>query len=134
MCCWVHSQTSAMKRCRCSRLLASHPALHAACSKCSSAAAPDTQVCGPAGHNAGACLYVSGVPGTGKTATVRQVVAELRGRVREGDLPNFTFVDINSLRLASPKHVYTHLHEVRVLGESSCCWHIQWWASPDGPS
>ena len=57
---------------------------------------------------------MSGVPGTGKTATVRQVVAELRERVREGDLPNFTFVEINSLRLASPKHVYTHLHEVRV--------------------
>ena len=90
-------------------------------------------MCGPAGHDAGSCLYVSGVPGTGKTATVRQVVAELRGRVREGDLPNFTFVEINSLRLASPKHVYTHLHEVRVHGDSTCLWQFQRWALPAGP-
>lgn len=76
---------------------------------------------------------MSGVPGTGKTATVRQVVAELRGRVREGDLPKFAFVEINSLRLASPKHVYTHLHEVRVPGDSSCRWQFQRRAIPVGP-
>ena len=29
----------------------------------------------------GACIYISGVPGTGKTATVREVVRTLNGRV-----------------------------------------------------
>lgn len=32
-------------------------------------------------EGAGACIYISGVPGTGKTATVREVVRTLNGRV-----------------------------------------------------
>jgi len=35
----------------------------------------------------GACIYISGVPGTGKTATVREVVRTLNGRVEAEVLP-----------------------------------------------
>lgn len=31
----------------------------------------------------GACIYISGVPGTGKTATVREVISALQERVDE---------------------------------------------------
>ena len=34
-------------------------------------------------------MYVSGVPGTGKTATMREVVRSLREAVQAGDLPEF---------------------------------------------
>ena len=34
-------------------------------------------------------MYVSGVPGTGKTATMREVVRSLQEAVQTGDLPEF---------------------------------------------
>ena len=36
----------------------------------------------------GACIYISGVPGTGKTATVREVITSLRERAA-ADVPIF---------------------------------------------
>ncbi len=60
----------------------------------------------------GKCLYVSGVPGTGKTASVLEVMKGLRRAVEADDLSNFQFVELNSLRLPSPSHIYTHLFEV----------------------
>jgi len=67
----------------------------------------------PAGKEClGKCLYVSGVPGTGKTASVLEVMRGMRGQIDAGELPHFQFVELNSLRLPSPQHVYTHLYEV----------------------
>ncbi|KAK9830101.1 hypothetical protein WJX72_009780 [[Myrmecia] bisecta] len=59
----------------------------------------------------GRCLYVSGVPGTGKTATVLEVMRKLKRKVSAKELAPFQFVEINSLRLPSPQHAYTHLYE-----------------------
>ncbi|KAL3142669.1 hypothetical protein ABBQ38_002975 [Trebouxia sp. C0009 RCD-2024] len=64
-----------------------------------------------AGSSGGRCLYVSGVPGTGKTATVLETMRKLRRKSEAGQLPAFQFVEINSLRLPSPQHAYTHLYE-----------------------
>lgn len=60
----------------------------------------------------GPCLYVFGVPGTGKTATVREVMRGLRARADAGKLPGFRFVEVNALRLPSPHHVYVQLYRV----------------------
>lgn len=60
----------------------------------------------------GQCLYVAGVPGTGKTATVQEVMRQLRGRMDRGDLPPFRYVEINALRLPSPQHAYVQLYRV----------------------
>jgi len=57
------------------------------------------------------CLYISGVPGTGKTATAMEVLRSAKRRMNSGDLPAFTLVALNGLRLASPAHLYTELHE-----------------------
>ena len=65
-----------------------------------------------AGSSGGRCLYVSGVPGTGKTATVLETMRSLRRKAEAGQLAPFQFVEINSLRLPSPQHAYTHLYEV----------------------
>jgi origin recognition complex subunit 1 len=34
-------------------------------------------------------MYISGVPGTGKTATVQEVVRSLREAVAQRDIPDF---------------------------------------------
>ena len=68
-----------------------------------------------AGNSGGRCLYVSGVPGTGKTATVLEVVRSLRRKAEAGQLPAFQFVELNSLRLPSPQHAYSHLYEVTIV-------------------
>ena len=40
-------------------------------------------------------LYISGVPGTGKTATVMEVIRTLKEHASEGELPDFDFIEIN---------------------------------------
>lgn len=67
----------------------------------------------------GQCLYVAGVPGTGKTATVHEVVRQLQQRTGDGELPAFRFVEINALRLSSPQHAYVHLYLVSCPPPSS---------------
>ncbi|KAE8234287.1 hypothetical protein CF326_g665 [Tilletia indica] len=57
----------------------------------------------------GQCIYVSGVPGTGKTATVRSVVRELTTRADAGRIDQFNFVEINGMKLGDPAQVYTML-------------------------
>ena len=54
---------------------------------------------------AGGCIYISGVPGTGKTATVKEVVRCLQAEVMDGELDDFTFVEINGMRLTEPSQV-----------------------------
>jgi hypothetical protein len=47
-------------------------------------------------------LYICGMPGTGKTATVLSCINSLRTEVENNTLPDFTFIEINCLRLKSP--------------------------------
>ena len=58
-------------------------------------------------------MYISGVPGTGKTATVREVSQYLRQTCDEGALPAFKFVEINGMRLTEPHRVYVSILKVR---------------------
>jgi Cdc6-like AAA superfamily ATPase len=57
-------------------------------------------------------LYISGMPGTGKTATVLATVNELRKEASEAgarDIPEFNFIEINCLRLQTPAAAYSVL-------------------------
>ena len=54
-------------------------------------------------------VYISGMPGTGKTATVLATINELRDEAVKGLLPAFNFVEINCLRLQSPAQAYAAL-------------------------
>lgn len=59
----------------------------------------------------GACIYISGTPGTGKTATVREVVSRLDDAVRADELDEFIFVEINGMKITDPQQSYCLLWE-----------------------
>lgn len=57
----------------------------------------------------GQTLYVSGLPGSGKTVTVSRVVRDLQVQVDEGYLPSFVYVEVNAMKLTTPYHIYSIL-------------------------
>ena len=59
----------------------------------------------------GSCIYISGTPGTGKTATVREVVAQLNALVAADELDDFIFVEINGMKVTDPHQSYSLLWE-----------------------
>ncbi|XP_024926245.1 origin of replication complex subunit 1-like isoform X2 [Ziziphus jujuba] len=59
----------------------------------------------------GRCLYIHGVPGTGKTMTVLSVMRNLRSEVDAGSIRPYCFVEINGLKLASPETIYRVIYE-----------------------
>ena len=62
----------------------------------------------------GAALYLSGTPGTGKTASVRQA---LRHLAAEKGLLRFRVIEINGMKLSSPHQAYSILWEA-LTGEN----------------
>ncbi|NXY00869.1 ORC1 protein, partial [Pteruthius melanotis] len=59
----------------------------------------------------GGCMYISGVPGTGKTATVHEVVRCLQQAAENDELPPFQFVEINGMKLTDPHQAYVQILE-----------------------
>ena len=59
----------------------------------------------------GNCIYISGTPGTGKTATVREVIARLEEAVGSDELDDFIFVEINGMKITDPHQSYALLWE-----------------------
>lgn len=73
-------------------------------------------------------MYISGVPGTGKTATVHEVIRTLKAESIEKEAPSkpkkgkakkanpvrddFKFIEINGLRLTDPYQAYSQIYHV----------------------
>ncbi|CAL1591657.1 unnamed protein product [Knipowitschia caucasica] len=57
----------------------------------------------------GGCMYISGVPGTGKTATVQEVVRCLQTSSENGEIPSFTFLEINGMKMTDPHQAYVQI-------------------------
>ncbi len=64
-------------------------------------------------HPCYSCMYISGVPGTGKTATVHQVIRTLKDEYNDGDLPQFTYIEVNGMKLTEPHQAYCHILKVQ---------------------
>lgn len=58
----------------------------------------------------GGCIYVSGVPGTGKTATTTEVIRALKAEVAADNLPDFDCVEINGMRITEPRKAYVEIY------------------------
>lgn len=54
-------------------------------------------------------MYISGVPGTGKTATVHDVLRVLQESVDGGYTQSFKFVEVNGMKLTNPAQCYSHI-------------------------
>lgn len=59
----------------------------------------------------GCCIYVSGTPGVGKTATIREVVGQLQEGVQDNIVGDFDYLEINGLKLLTPNVSYEILWE-----------------------
>ncbi|CAK8672967.1 unnamed protein product [Clavelina lepadiformis] len=57
----------------------------------------------------GGCMYISGVPGTGKTATMTEVLSSLQRAVDDDGLEAFDYVEINGMRLTEPHQAYVSI-------------------------
>jgi origin recognition complex subunit 1 len=56
-------------------------------------------------------LDISGVPGTGKTATVQSVVVELKRLLENEELAPFEYLEMNGMKLSDPSQAYSILYE-----------------------
>ena len=59
------------------------------------------------------CMYISGMPGVGKTALVREVARYLVGAVEEDMLPSFKFVEVNGMKVTAPPKIFVSIVMVR---------------------
>ncbi|XVF69646.1 hypothetical protein PTKIN_Ptkin11bG0098400 [Pterospermum kingtungense] len=59
----------------------------------------------------GRCLYIHGVPGTGKTMSVLAVMRNIKSEVDAGSIKPYCFVEVNGLKLASPENIYRVIYE-----------------------
>ena len=57
----------------------------------------------------GCALYIAGMPGTGKTATVKEVVHTLMSEADDHSLPPFKHIEINAMKLQRPHETYSLL-------------------------
>lgn len=68
------------------------------------------------------CLYISGVPGTGKTASVREVIRDFQQR--QWERMSIEFVEINAMGLSDSNMLYASLYQaltgVKELSPSQC--------------
>ncbi|VDL99115.1 unnamed protein product [Schistocephalus solidus] len=59
-------------------------------------------------------MYISGVPGTGKTATVTAVLNAMTSTAKassDNAIPAFTVVSINGMQVSEPRQAYVHIYE-----------------------
>ncbi|XP_056605965.1 origin recognition complex subunit 1 isoform X2 [Triplophysa dalaica] len=57
----------------------------------------------------GGCMYISGVPGTGKTATVHEVIRSLHQASEQDEIPQFRFIEINGMKMTDPHQAYVQI-------------------------
>jgi len=64
----------------------------------------------------GACMFLAGMPGTGKTATIRSVTRRLAQEAKSGSLKtergtkvSFDFLEVNGMDLDTPANVYREI-------------------------
>lgn len=57
------------------------------------------------------------MPGTGKTATVNEVIRCLKKAENDNKLPEFDFIDINGMKLSEPRQAYVQIWK-QLVGES----------------
>ncbi|KAI7833237.1 P-loop containing nucleoside triphosphate hydrolase protein [Kickxella alabastrina] len=65
------------------------------------------------------CMYISGVPGTGKTATVYEVIRTLQENSEDGELSEFQYIELNGMKMTEPSQAYAQLWQAISGGEKA---------------
>ncbi|GMF12614.1 unnamed protein product [Phytophthora lilii] len=60
-------------------------------------------------QSAGGPIYISGLPGAGKTSIVKEVIRSLETQRDAGELRNFAWVEVNGLQMPRPDVAYSVL-------------------------
>lgn len=74
-------------------------------------------------------MYISGVPGTGKTATVCSALKILK---EEAELPEFQLVEVNGMKIAEPRQAFVQIYKqltgklIFVLYNNRILWRDIW--------
>ncbi|XP_023810199.1 origin recognition complex subunit 1 isoform X2 [Oryzias latipes] len=63
----------------------------------------------------GGCMYISGVPGTGKTATVHEVMRCLQHAADVDEISPFHFIEINGMKMTDPHQAYVQILQLDLL-------------------
>uniref|UniRef100_A0A665W0I9 Origin recognition complex subunit 1 n=1 Tax=Echeneis naucrates TaxID=173247 RepID=A0A665W0I9_ECHNA len=70
----------------------------------------------------GGCMYISGVPGTGKTATIHEVMRCLQHAADVDEIPPFHFIEINGMKMTDPHQAYVQILQ-KLTGEKATADH-----------
>ncbi|XP_028300106.1 origin recognition complex subunit 1 isoform X2 [Gouania willdenowi] len=70
----------------------------------------------------GGCMYISGVPGTGKTATVQEVIRCLQHAAHIDEIPSFVFIEINGMKMTDPHQAYVQILQ-KMTGQKATAEH-----------
>ena len=65
------------------------------------------------------------MPGTGKTATVKEVIRTLEEDKSAGGLPDFRFIEVNGMRLTEPNQAYVQIWQGLTGGEKCTAEHAR---------
>ncbi|EGC36710.1 hypothetical protein DICPUDRAFT_77605 [Dictyostelium purpureum] len=67
----------------------------------------------------GGTLYIAGMPGTGKTATVKEIIKNLQVKRKKSAIKLFRFIEINCMQLSYPDQLYQTLYSKLQFGRRS---------------
>ncbi|KAF1332078.1 Origin recognition complex subunit, partial [Globisporangium splendens] len=68
--------------------------------------------------SAGGAIYISGLPGTGKTSIVKEIIQSLEAEKKRGDLPHFVWIEVNGLTMPKPDVAYSVIWKALQEGET----------------
>ncbi|KYR01552.1 origin recognition complex subunit 1 [Tieghemostelium lacteum] len=60
--------------------------------------------------DSGGFIYIAGMPGTGKTTTVREIIRSLQNGITQSKVAPFTFIELNGMEFTDPNQLYTELY------------------------
>lgn len=66
------------------------------------------------------CIYICGVPGSGKTVTITKVIQQLQSESFRYELPPFDLIQVNGMQLTGPHQVFVHI--CRHLTDNTVRW------------
>eukprot|EP01138_Halocafeteria_seosinensis_P002846 gb/GECG01002907.1/.p1 GENE.gb/GECG01002907.1/~~gb/GECG01002907.1/.p1 ORF type:complete len:670 (+),score=100.16 gb/GECG01002907.1/:1-2010(+) len=67
----------------------------------------------------GRSLYIAGMPGTGKTAIVSEIIQQLQAKAGTKSLPYFQYLAVNAMKLHHPYQLYTILYQAITKGRAT---------------